>query len=162
MDSELIAVRFGSLSGLIGSSWFGFYGIPSPIEEGPFSHHLVTCIPRELKFYCCTVRTPRAALFGWKPICSRERERSGGGGCPAMKKMTSMREWWWGNCLRAISHEEDDFNRTNAIPMIGSKTEKRPGLDVKKKPLKRVAKHRSNKKGGKKPPPRKHKKGRSK
>ncbi|XP_009405442.2 ribosomal RNA-processing protein 17 [Musa acuminata AAA Group] len=62
----------------------------------------------------------------------------------------------------AISHEKDDFNQTNAIPMVGSKAEKRQGLDVKKKPLKRVAKHRSNKKGGKKPPPRKHKKGRNK
>ncbi|CAL9071681.1 unnamed protein product [Musa textilis] len=62
----------------------------------------------------------------------------------------------------AISHEEEDFNQTNAIPMAGSKAEKRQGLDVKKKPLKRVAKHRSNKKGGKKPPPRKHKKGRNK
>ncbi|THU63353.1 hypothetical protein C4D60_Mb01t14890 [Musa balbisiana] len=62
----------------------------------------------------------------------------------------------------AISHEEDDFNQTNVIPMVGNKAEKRQVLDVKKKPLKRVAKHRSNKKGGKKPPPRKHNKGRNK
>ncbi|CAD5190433.1 unnamed protein product [Musa acuminata subsp. malaccensis] len=62
----------------------------------------------------------------------------------------------------AISHEKGDFNQTNTIPMVGSKAEKRQGLDVKKKPLKRVAKHRSNKKGGKKPTPRKHKKGRNK
>lgn len=55
----------------------------------------------------------------------------------------------------SISHDDDDdgdddLKPTNIIPIATRKVEKNRSLAVKKKPLKKVAKHKSHKKGGKK------------